>query len=253
MLKEALEYTVTLGRQSAEVIVKPPAEPNHVYFVRKPDGSLEEKEAKPFPGSHEAFSLQAILAHATDPEASDVWYNATHIITRFGDKLRSRVTLSLATSPQYRSLQAWASEAKMLTQVEIVRALRTTFRDALESNPNLAQVLKKVNFKAVSSTTGEIGHGNASLGKEVSANLTGADTIPEYVKFTFPIYVNPCFRAIRATVECALEPDASNGTFRVIPLPGQMECAVESTLAKIAEEIREGLAESGVSLYFGKP
>lgn len=251
MLKEALEFMAGVGRASAPTIMTATAEPGHIYFVRQLDGSLKKTEAEPPPTASLAYSLQAIIAHAT-AEPLDVWYNAETVIARFGDELRSRITLNLYLGEQMKVLQAWKTNSTSLMQVELIRALRTTFRSATPSNPELAAILRRVNFKSTASTQGEVGHGTASLGKQIAGEVTGVWAIPEYVVFTFPVYGNPCFRGVWASVECALEPDAGNGTFRVIPLPGQLECAVESAVAEIAEQLRKGIGDD-VALYFGKP
>jgi hypothetical protein len=256
VLKEAFQLLLDTGRSSADVVVKPAAEPAHVYYLRRPDGSLDRVEADRPPWAHEAHSLQAVVAIAKEAQAANfasVWYGADHVTALFGEDLRNRVRLGLAHSEPFLQLHAWRTTKAALTQVELVRSLRTTFRDALAQAGELVNVLKRVNFTATAATQGEVGHGRASLGKQIAGEVTGTGVIPEYVTFNFPVFANACLRALRGSVECALEPDAATGTFRVIPLPGQLELAAESALAALGEQLRAELGESGVGLYYGRP
>jgi hypothetical protein len=259
MLKDALEFMAEIGRKSANRIVKPDAEPSHIYFVRQEDGTLERREADPTPAKHVACSLQAIVdiakESATGPDDfAEVWYAPGQVVCTFGDHaMRNLVTLTVDYSDPMLVLMGWKKSASALGQAEIIRVLRTTFRDSLGRHVGLVDVLRKVNFRATAETEGTVGHGKASLGKQITGEVTGLGIIPEYIRFDLPVFANPCFSNIRATIECALEPDAGNGTFRVIPMPGQIETAQDSALALIGEDLESKLSGSDVKLYYGRP
>lgn len=254
MLKEALEYTVGLGKKSTEKIVKTDAEPAHIYFIRGEDGTLEKKEASPFPVAHKAYSLQAIVEKAKEAKAAEVWYSPTNVVCVFGEDVkRDRITLDITLSEPLLALIQLKKTNQALTQPEIIRLMRTTFRDSLSQAGSLVEVLRKVNFKATAESEGVVGHGKSSLGKSIVNEVTGLGVIPEYVKFNFVIYANACFRSIRGTVECALEPDASNATFRIIPMPGEIEKATDAALADVAEMLEGLLGTDGVKILHGTP
>ncbi len=226
----------------------------HVYYLRGADGELVKVKANPAPDTHKAHSLKAIIAKANyDTLDASVWYSFDKIVAVYGDDQRKTVTLELTQSAQFLKLCGWSSTKPSLTQVDIIREFRTTFYGCLGQAGNLVEILKKVNFRATSSTQGEVGHGKASLGKEVTGEVTGAAAIPLYITFNIPLFATACFRDIRADVLCALEPDAGTGTFRVIPIPGQLEVAIDWGMAKIAEQIAKGLEGSEIEMFFGKP
>ncbi len=254
MLKDALEYMAEIGRKSANKIVTTDAEPKHVYFIRKEDGTLEKHEAAAFPVAHQAFSLQAIIEKAKEADVAEVWYAPAKIVCVFGEDVkRDRITLDIKNSDPLAMLISLRDQPRQMAQAEIVRHMRTTFRQSLSEAGNLAETLSKVNFKATSETEGVIQHGKASLGKSIVNEVTGLKIIPEYVKFNFTIYANPCFKAIRGTVECALEPDVSNGTFRLIPLPGEIDNALDTALSEVAEMLVTCLSTLDIKILHGTP
>ncbi|WP_439624128.1 hypothetical protein [Gemmata sp.] len=254
MLKEALQYMNELGRSSASSIVETSREPHHVYFIRRNNGELEKVTADEKPEQHTALSLQAVTDKAIEyaPDA-EVWYSPTEIVAVVGKDHPGTVKLALVASDQYKRLADLKAQKPAMTQMDLIRDLRTTFRDSLALCGDLVESLRKVNFRATATTQGEVGHGKASLGKEITGEVTGLKAIPEYVTFEFPAYANPSFRSVWCRVECALEPDPTNGCFRLLPLPGQLEVAAENALSFLADELKKELADSKVRLFFGKP
>lgn len=254
MLREALDYLFQAGRAAAPSIVTCDAEPNHIYFKRHTDGSLLRTTAEPAPDDHTALSLQAIIAIVVGGSwcECECWYSANSVTLRYGDERRNRVTLKLILSDQLKQLAAWRDSGNALNQAQLISILRTKFRDSLAGAGNLIESLRKVKFNTGSQINSEVGHGKASLGKELMGEVTGLGAIPEYVTFDFPVFANACFRTIRASVECALEPDASTGTFRLIPLPGRIELATDTGVQLIGDMLRKQLPE-GTLLLHGSP
>lgn len=251
MLREALDYLFTAGRAAAPSIVKCDAEPAHVYFKRAADGSLSRTEAEAAPDVHTALSLQAIVETAEREDGSQCWYGERGVTLRYGDEYRNRIVLSLTLSDQMKQLIAWRDGAGGMTQAAILSALRTKFRDSTGAG-TLADVLKKVKFNTGSQINSEVGHGKASLGKELMGEVTGSGAIPEYVTFDFPVFATACVRSIRASVQCALEPDAAAGTFRLVPLPGLLELALDYGVQEVGRALREQLPQN-TPVYHGAP
>ncbi len=252
MLQEAFKFLFDAGRDSAPEVVKAPGEPDHLYYLRKPGGELVRTEAAPYPAKHAANSLQAIIELAKREEAAQCWHSTAQVRLNFGDAGRDYIALQLSLSDQIKQLISWRDQKQAATQAELIRLLRTTFRDSLSQAGTLLESLRKVKFNLASQVSGEVGHGKASLGKEIMGEVTGTGLIPEYVTFNFPVFANPCLRLFRASVECAIDPDAASGNFRVIPLPGQIENAVESVCDAIGSALREALPKT-VPLYYGTP
>jgi hypothetical protein len=251
VLREAFEYLFDKGNDAADMIVTVAPEPAHVYYIRRPDGSLEQRVAAPPLRQHTAYSLTTVAAIAA-VEAGEVWYGLAGVVLRHGTDLRDKTTLPVLLSDALRQLVAWREGKAALPQADLIRILRTTFFDSLSLAPTLIDVLRKIRFNSGTVVNAEVGHGKASIGKELMGEVTGTGAIPEYVRFNLPVFANACFRPIRANVECALEPDASRGEFRVIPLPGEIEDAIDAGTTAVGESLRESLPKD-YPLYHGSP
>jgi hypothetical protein len=105
------------------------------------------------------------------------------------------------------------------------------------------------NGQVVEST---VTHGKTSMGQKIRSEVTAIDRIPEYVVFSVPVFEG-AFGDICYPVECALEPVADAAGFKLIPLPGQIERAVQAAESEIGIRLREGLEGSSVQVYYGSP
>ena len=263
MLKDALEYLFNTGRASAPAIVAAGNEPPHVYYLRQADGTLVRTEAARHPANSLAASLQPIVqacaAHCALGEKvrPQVWYAIGAVVCLTGESLRDRLTLRLELSEPLAALCDWKSKNRPLTQADMVRALRTTFANSTGQAEELAAAVKKLKFNATASGDSEIDHGRQSLGKSLTAQITGEKAIPETVIFNFQTFTNACFRGIRASVKCAIEVDASTTMFKVTALPGELERAADDAVSEIAKQLASAFAahtpELEVDLYHGSP
>lgn len=241
MDRESLQLMMDTGRKLADIVIKPPAEPDHVYLLRRPDGTTERREATGHPVKRVVYNLHTIAEIVTEAASEvvnhghtpEVWYSAESITLLTGEELRNRAVMKLERSLPFRVLMGLEKDSAPLTQKDIVRTLRVTFRGCLGHHPNLVAILSKVDFKATATINGEVGHGKASLGKQLAGEVTGAGAIPEFVTLQVPVFSNLPFRDILQSVECALEPDPQSGMFRLIPVPGDLELAIDTTLAEI--------------------
>ncbi len=254
MLREAIEFLITKGVQSANPIVRAESEPAHVYYIRQPDGSLSREHAIAPPVKQIAHSLATIAQVARDEidVGGEMWFSSSGVTLRHGIDLRQTTTLPLLLSAQLRQLVAWRDQPSHLTQADLIRVLRTTFRDSLSAAPQLIDILRKIKFNSGTQINAEVGHGRASLGKEIMGEVTGSGLIPDYVRFNVPLFANACLRSVRANVECALEPNASTGQFQVIPMPAQIEDALDVGTTAIGAILRESLPKD-YPLYHGSP
>jgi hypothetical protein len=258
----SLQLMMETGRKLADVIIKPPAEPDHVYLIRKPDGTTERHEAVGHPVKRLIYDLETVNQIVSDAAGDalndgvtpEVWYSLTAIQVLSGPELRNSAKLLLIKSEPLDTLIGWSKTPSPLTQKDIVRTLRVTFRGCLGRHPNLVTVLSKVDFKATATINGEVGHGKASLGKQLAGEVTGAGAIPEFITLQVPMFINPSFRDIAVGIECALDPDPQSGMFRIIPVPGEIENAIVAATAEIRARLLalEPVADQA-RLYHGSP
>lgn len=261
MIEEALAFMTEQGKKLADPVVRVSGEPGHVYFLRQTDGSLKRYEAAAAPRSHKAASIEAIVNKAADAikegDMPEIWYSRAGVaIYLDASDRRDTVQLNLGLSLPLSRLIELEKQRPGFQQAQLIKELRITFRDCLTSAGNLVEVLRKVKFNAGKDVDSEVQHGKVSLGKTLTAQVTGTGVLPEYVTLTVPVFANRTLASCTATVECALEPDAGTETFQLIPLPGQIERAIDAGETKLGSMIHQGLAEAkaeATGVFFGQP
>jgi hypothetical protein len=254
MLKEALEFLVEQGTSQAEDIITAEAEPSHIYFVRTSEG-LERKEADPKPRKGSADSLTAIVEFAiNNKDTAEIWYNRSHVEVYLDKKTRRDVvSFKPFLSQPIQLLQELEKSKQNLTQAQLIKMLRISFYGCMDITGGLLETLKRVNFKATQEADSSIDRGKVSLGKSITAQVTGVGTIPDDFTLTVPVFGNACFASLRKPVLVALEPEATNATFQLIPYPLQVEQAIANAEDWIGSELKGRLTDAGaeVPVYFG--
>lgn len=256
MIKEAIEYLFGLGKAAAPSVVTVPAEPPHVYYVRKPDGTLERRYADLPPHNRTAHNLTALAELATHIVSDEeinfaVFYSPTAVVLAYGD--RDRMTLPIKAGAAFEVLTQLGQRSGSYTQAQLAQVLRTTFRGTFEAQyPTLIDVFKRVTFKSGQATVGEVAHGKASLGKEIYGEVTGFAAIPEYVTFTVPVFAARDFAHIRREVTVAVTPDTTNGQFVLATLPGHIEDALATALDDVEVALVEAFPK-GTRIYQATP
>lgn len=242
-------------------VIHPQAEPSHVCLVRN-GVNLDRKEAAPATRKHVASSLDTLIAKAaetSEDSGAEVWVDRTGVVLLLDANRRDTVSYPLGLSDQVKALEAVAT--KPLSQKDIIFLLRTTFRDSLGLAGDIVPILRNVKFNAEQKGESEVQHGRSSVGKSITAEVTGTKALPEYVTLTVPVFAQAGTQQVREPVVCALEPDAATVTFRLIALPGEIEKAIGAGELQVKTMIEGGLSEgiseeangSHVKVYLGKP
>jgi hypothetical protein len=262
---ETLDKIEQLVKDANAVQILPaPGEPAHVYYLR--EGTMVKRvEADPAIIFHAASTMETLADKAADAlqvegyaagSRSDVqaWVDRSGVVLLLDATRRNRVTYPLTVSDQINAFTAMKGTA--YTQKDLIFLLRTTFRDCLGLAGDIIPILRTVKFKDHLSGESNIGHGKASIGKSLMTEITGTGNLPEYVVLSVPVFAQAGVQAVRATVECALEPDAATQTFRLIPLPGAIERAIGDGEQQVAAKLHGLLDErkaNGVGVFMGKP
>jgi hypothetical protein len=252
MLKEAIEYVVGEARDSqAAKVFTAPQEPEGVYYLQKPDGTVEKVTADAPLIRHTAADLSAVVEFAAD--GSEIWYSREKVVCVIDrDSRRESVTLTLELSPQLKELQKLEANPRNLDQRQIVYLLRTTFRRCLGRAGNLLDVLRSIRFNSQAAGEGVVQHGKASIGKTLKQEITGTDNLPEYFVLEVPVFTNASLAQV-FPVECALEPDAATQSFKIIPLPNEIEGAVAGGERMIAQLLSAALGDEAMQhVHYGK-
>ena len=229
---EAIEKLV-MKAQSVQLI-DVPNQPDHIVTARLPDGTVEDWDLAPEP-------IQAMLDFPSEVRdfLKDRWADPTfpyHIFINRGHVMavkdigtrRDRAVCNLDRTVPFATLE---QEAKLLTQVEVIRLLRITFNGCLQSGSQILPMLRQLKFSATQAGGGSVQHGKESLGKSVLAELNsdGKD-LPDEIWFTLNVYRN---WLCPVTVRCAFEVLPHEQKFRITPFPGEIDAAYHDTLASI--------------------
>jgi hypothetical protein len=234
-------------------IVKPPAEPDHRYLVIQ-GSTVSRMEAVPHPREHclgtLASLLEAIKHYENDEGGVVVWYDRTGVTVHLNDETRrDLLQMGLPYAKPLQVLLSLQEKTQPMQQKPFVLLLRTTF--ATCCSPGVVDLFKKIKFRQGVQQDSVISHGKASLGKSVEMELTGTKDLPEYLSFDVRVWESGFTSTQR--VECALEIDAAAETFSLIPLPGQIEGAIQKAMEALGVALAEGLEGVDVPVFCGSP
>lgn len=262
--KDALQFLNEIAVQAADSkrrVLKVEAEPEHVYHLLQPDGTLNKVHAEPETAFHEAFGLETIallaarVARAKFAEA-EIWYSRTGVVLLF-DRLtrRDRATLTLELSPQMARLAEWDKSRGEYPQVEFLLLLRTLFADALSAHATLRDDVKRVDFKKAQEATGTVNRANVSLSRQMISEASGADKLPDTLNFDVPAFDSAAV-ASRVLVRVVFDLDPQTERFRLIPIPGDVEKALAAAEESVARQLGMALDAAkakDVPVFYGEP
>ena len=261
MLKELLEHIGSLAIQAELPKHIPSApEPSHCYWLALPGGKLQRVEAEPPPRQHRAGDLTALVEmvqrQARQIDGGDtgcvLWYSRSSVTLLLDDETRrDRLTLPLSLHPQLVKLQALEEKKPTFDQKGFVALLRIDLAGCLGPAGNLLDIVRKVQFKQRQDGNSTVAHGKASIGRSIESELTGAGIIPEECLLDVPVFHGPLGKR-RYRIACAIEVDAANERFQLVPYPGSIEFVICEAEQDVGEDLRAGVGEAA-AVYYGVP
>ncbi len=254
MYAEAIEKIQTLvaAASPSTRIVEAPCEPDGVYYVVNAAGELVLKHAEAAPPSGTVHTLESIARRAVDLRDNqrgtpEIWIDPgaakyssysdagqVCIVNRADPRYRQRMPLTL--SQQMLALCRYQASRPNVSQAELVTELRTTFRDAGQGAEALLAAARTLRSAQSTQIDASIGNVRTSVGKSMSAELSGEKAFPESTLLHVPVFAEAAVD-IRMTVTIVVVPDPANLNFRLHVLPGHLERA----LANAAIQIRATL------------
>jgi len=254
--EKALQFLAKQGVEAAGSQLFHKDRTTKVY--RHPDGSsqtfIDETPAR----DHDAGTLSDLVALANrfHDEAEGgvgpvVWYDRTgvRLVINDDDYRDDKAELTLVESGLFRAIKAlnpheW-HEAKAF-----VRLLRVHLFGALDP-ATLLYAVKKVKFESGQKTTAENSRVRESLGREITAQISAAADLPEYVVLTTQVYTTP---GVETTVgiKAAVEVDPHAEKFQLVVLPDEIEKAYATVMSALADKLKSSLSD-GIPAYQGKP
>lgn len=208
-------------------------EPSGRYYLHTPDGKTTL--VTPHPPRHSETlespdELRKFILQLGTDKKDVLFYGEERIVYVYDrDDMRDQVTVEMKLSDQFAWLKKRAGE--MLSQSEIVRLLRITFRGCMSSDSSLLILLRQLNFNVDGNVSSTIRQGSESLGKQINAKVTGSAEIPEEFTLNVPVFSNHPFRT---NIACALEVFPKESSFRITPYPLEVDKAMQNALDDVA-------------------
>jgi hypothetical protein len=249
---EQMERLIRDGISTRILEVK--AEPSGVYFLVGPDGKAERFTAEPSrhcevlatPEQLAQFALDAIeKAHRIDKPI--ILIGTDRIVFAYSaQERRDFAYCPLTLTKQYKLLEQWEKSPVLLTQREMIQALRVTFRGNV-ANGNLLPIVRQLKFESSSIGGNTVQHGSESMGRSLVAKVMGAEAIPEEFMLDIPVFEES--RHLHR-VECALDVDVQSARFTPLPFPQQLQMALEGRLEALVEYFT---TTTKIPTFIGRP
>lgn len=256
-LSEAISFVADLGAkaatQEANVKIIPIEQDPERYIVQH--GDKHEFVAVPkfvvARRKHTVTSIDSLVELACAAPDPTIWHDCGAIVLVWNDAERDeRVTMAIHQTKAFA--KAIDSVNKRLEQKEFLRLVRVDLRSALVEYDKILPAVRTLKFENNQSGYSHIQHGGESLGREVLANVTGADQIPEDCNLKLNVYRE---FASGATIPCALDIDVEARKLSLSPIGDSLENAVaaaqDALHAILVEAVEKAALEAPV--YYGTP
>lgn len=206
MLKEAILALTELAQKAVTsaqklTFIKPPAEPEHIYYTVDDKGTVQRIEAEPAYRQHSVTSAKGIesivRAMVTTGKAPSpvVWVSPRGIVF-FPDDVTRRdfITSKLTLHPQFVPILEMASEPRRFSQKDLVHYLRVTNAGAeTRSSESLLSWIRSMRREAGASGAQALGTGRESMARSVTnawMSESGLECPPEFT-LKVPIFTDP--------------------------------------------------------------
>lgn len=262
MLDAALKYLAELATKAAAPVKVDTKDPREVAYAI--NGEVKTYGTSIPPRQHHAGTLADLIklanrfasAEELDGASNDtrpvVWYDRDRVVLVLDDSMyrMETATLDLGCSDVWRRLCEVSLGKLKFEQKAFVRLLRVELAGTLDPVV-LLNAVRKVKFGTDAVTTGLVQRQRESMGREINSRVeTDGAELPEEVTLSVPVYKTEGERA-RYPVRCSVEVDPAEGTFRLLPLPDELERVYNLALDNLEERLASGLNE--VPYYRGKP
>jgi hypothetical protein len=249
--KETLQLIQeTAQKAQRAAIVDVPGDGRHVYMQQ--GDHVDKLEVPPACRTHVVHSLAELIAYALNQANPKpiVWHGMEGVVLLTDDAdRRDRVVFPLTQSARFKVLCKLAEETVLMQQAAFVKLLRIQL-----GLDNLVVVSKfrKLDWAVGNEGQSEVRHGADRLGKSITAKVQGIDELPEELDVPVPVYQQTGERE-EYVVRCAIEIDAVNQRFQLVPLPDELERVMDLAQDSIGKRLAGGLDECKVPVYYGVP
>lgn len=233
------------GAEGKLAIVKPPAEPPHVYLTVGPDGKFAKQIAEPAGRNHRLITLDEVEHYVAEKgsEQTVVWYDRCGIVIVLDDATRRDfATMALNFSPTILLLMRLEKDKPGFEQKAFRKMLRTDLSEC-QRDPRLFNWVSDLKFANMSGAVGQFSNNRESLGNDIEAQaVSGAGDCPDDVILDVRIFDDPSLLE-RHGMRCVFEFSPQEREFRLIPAPLAIHNAIELEMTYIGERLREKLGD----------
>lgn len=232
-------------------------DPTEMMAVKGADGKVEFIGGLPSKRKHKASDLPTLVAFAERFSGkSAIWYSRSAVVCLIDDgDRRDIVTLPFGLSVPMTRLFELQTSRPHIGQRELIFSMRTTFDGCLGECPTFIDALRNVKSEKVATGATKIERGKSSLGKEIRAEVSGVENVPDYVTLTVPAFeqqIGTGSYPVRCVVEVNETQDPP--TFQLFPTPGQLESALVAAEESIVKMLAAMLGkDSKIPVYYGQP
>ncbi len=186
--------------------------------------------------------------HSKEPRMV-LWHarDAVTLVLDDSDR-RDLVQMALPWSDEYRAVANLGGIASpWLDQAAFVRFL---WLNGLATDVIVAQ-FRRLRWASGQTANANLQRGKESLGREIEAEVAGAEELPTELVLSIPVYRAPGERTAYQ-VKCAVDTSPGDERLRLVPLPGELEKAVDLAQADIHKRLTDALG-ADIPVYYGTP
>lgn len=255
MLKDVVEKLIEVGKNSVAPIIRDPDNNEAGYYLRTAEGHYEWVDSPPGVRDHTAHSVAAVcefaLAMVADgdcPYEPVLWYSENGVRLVIDDKnQRGMVQFPLTPHPHIHTLRRLELR-NPLDQAGLIRLLRIDLAGTHNGSELLAAV-RNIRVRQLAQGGGDVQHSKVSIGKTLEAEVTGIKPLPEEVTLSVTVFKELCYTQ---SVRCAVDIDVQQERFLLVPLPGQIDLAIQNATGRLGLDVA-ALIEDNVPVYHGVP
>lgn len=243
---KAIEAIADLARKSVlHEVREVPGLPDKVcVFSRE---GMEVIDRRPEARKHRVDTLASLVAAAKTWSAKPVVFHSLNSIAAVLDDeglRRNLIDLDLTITEQFGLLRdLGAGRLSPFTPPDLVDLLRMKLPGAVD--PTLFGKLRRVEFRAGSTTVSEKTRTAESMGRSLEAAVNGLDELPETTLVEVPVYDLVDLSTV-VRVECLLVPDPRKQVIHFRPKPDSLPAAIAEAQQRIAARLKQDLPEATV-------
>lgn len=219
-----------------------PAEPAHIYYLSKPDGTVNKVEAELPAVNDKLADPYEMLSYLKDFErrairATDGLIIASNTALEYRYELkgsfnRAAVPMHLTAGWQAVSNLWNNGQGTAMSQADLYRLLRVTLKGTLSQGNSLPNIVRAMKWESGSSVESTIDQSRKTLGVSLASEVKARDgvAIPESFEVTLDVFKN---FSLPVTINIDLDTLPDRKQFLLTPYPGEIERSMQKTLEEI--------------------